>query len=63
LGLRGRFSYGAPQGHPATETVGLADPERPHRDWKSHSNDGLLALGLTWRDVSTGATGAVSAAA
>lgn len=62
-GLRGRFSYGAPQGHPATETVDLADIERLHRDWKSHSNDGLLALGLAWRGVSTGATGAVSAAA
>ena len=62
-GLRGRFSYGAPQGHPATETIDLADLERMHRDWKSYSNDGLLALGLAWRGVSTGATGAVSAAA
>ncbi len=62
-GIRGRFSYGAPQGHPATETVDLTDLERLHRDWKSHSNDGLLALGLAWRGVSTGATGAVSAAA
>ena len=62
-GIRGRFSYGAPQGHPATETVDLADLERLHRDWKIHSNDGLLTLGLAWRGVSTGASGAVSAAA
>ena len=62
-GIRGRFSYGAAQGHPATETIDLADLERLHRDWRGQSNDGLLALGLAWRGVSTGATGSVSAAA
>jgi cytosine/adenosine deaminase-related metal-dependent hydrolase len=62
-GIRGRFSYGAAQGHPAGETIDLADLERLHRDWRNYSNDGLLALGLAWRGVSTGATGSVSAAA
>jgi len=52
-GIRGRFSYGAPQGHPATETIDLADLERLHRDWKSHSNEELLALGLAWRGAFT----------
>ena len=62
-GMRGRFSYGAAQGHPASETINLADLERLHRDWRNQSNDGLLALGLAWRGVSTGATGAVAATA
>ncbi len=62
-GIRGRFSYGAAQGHPATEPIDIADLEGLHRDWRSHSNEGLLALGLAWRGVSTGATGSVSAAA
>jgi len=62
-GIRGRFSYGAAQGHPASETINLADLERLHRDWRNQSNDGLLALGLAWRGVSTGATGAVAATA
>jgi cytosine/adenosine deaminase-related metal-dependent hydrolase len=50
-GLRGRFSYGSPQAHPATETIDLADLERLRRDWKSHSSDGLLDLGLAWRGM------------
>jgi 5-methylthioadenosine/S-adenosylhomocysteine deaminase len=62
-GIRGRFSYGAAQGHPANEPIDIADLERLQRDWKSYSNEGLLALGLAWRGVSTGATGSVSAAA
>ena len=62
-GIRGRFSYGAAQGHPADETIDLADLERVWRSWAAYSNDGLLSLGLAWRGVSTGATGGVSAAA
>jgi 5-methylthioadenosine/S-adenosylhomocysteine deaminase len=62
-GIRGRFSYGAAQGHPADQTVDLADLERLWRSWASYSNEGLLSLGLAWRGVSTGATGSVSAAA
>ena len=62
-GIRGRFSYGAAQGHPADQTVDLAGLERLWRSWAAYSNDGLLSLGLAWRGVSTGATGSVSAAA
>jgi cytosine/adenosine deaminase-related metal-dependent hydrolase len=50
-GLRGRFSYGTPQAHPPGETIDLADLERLRRDWKSHSPDGLLDLGLAWRGM------------
>jgi cytosine/adenosine deaminase-related metal-dependent hydrolase len=62
-GIRGRFSYGAAQGHPADQTIDLADLERLWRSWGAYSNGGLLSLGLAWRGVSTGATGSVSAAA
>ena len=53
-GLRGRFSYGTPQGHPPTETIDLADLERLRRDWASHASDGLLGLGLAWRGIGAG---------
>jgi len=62
-GIRARFSYGAAQGHPADQTIDLADLDRLWRSWAAYSNDGLLSLGLAWRGVSTGATGGVSAAA
>jgi len=48
-GIRARFSYGSPQGHPANATIDLADLERLHRDWKRYSHEGLLTLGLAWR--------------
>src|SRR5215470_18098446 len=62
-GIRARFSYGAAQGHPADQTIDLADLERMWRSWAAYSNGGLLSLGLAWRGVSTGATGSVSAGA
>jgi cytosine/adenosine deaminase-related metal-dependent hydrolase len=62
-GLRARFSYGAAQGQLGDQPIDLADLARLHREWKTHSNDGLIALGLAWRGVSTGATGSVAAAA
>src|SRR2546428_8274677 len=42
-GIRGHFSYGAPQAHPADAPNPLADPERKPGDWRSSWNDGLLA--------------------
>jgi cytosine/adenosine deaminase-related metal-dependent hydrolase len=62
-GIRGRFSYGAAQGQPGDKPIDLADLERRQKTWPSFSNEGLLSLGLAWRGVSTGATGAVAAAA
>jgi len=55
-GLRGRFSYGTPQAHPATETIDLVDFERLARAWKSHASEGLLDLGLAWRGMGAAPT-------
>jgi cytosine/adenosine deaminase-related metal-dependent hydrolase len=53
-GLRGRFSYGTPQGHPATETIDLDDLERVHREWfRSGRIGGLVHLGLAGRPPGT----------
>jgi cytosine/adenosine deaminase-related metal-dependent hydrolase len=61
VGMRGRFSYGTYQGGPPPDdTMDIADLERMHRDWKPFSNDGLLALGMASRSVSTSPRGAVS---
>ncbi len=48
-GIRARFSHGTRQGHPNKETLDLANLERLAKDWKSHSNDGLISLGMAWR--------------
>jgi 5-methylthioadenosine/S-adenosylhomocysteine deaminase len=49
-GLRGRFSYGTPQGHPPTQTIDLADLERVQREWfRSGRIGGLVHLGLAGR--------------
>jgi cytosine/adenosine deaminase-related metal-dependent hydrolase len=51
VGIRGRFSYGYYQGQPPGEAMNLADIERLHADWKTYSNEGLLALGVAWRGI------------
>jgi cytosine/adenosine deaminase-related metal-dependent hydrolase len=50
-GLRARFSYGTPQGHPPKQIMDLADLERLHNDWAKYSNDGLITLGIAWRGL------------
>jgi cytosine/adenosine deaminase-related metal-dependent hydrolase len=50
-GLRARFSYGTPQGHPAKQTIDLADLERLHGEWPKYANEGLITLGLAWRGL------------
>src|SRR5690349_10701094 len=62
-GIRARFSYGAAQGQPGDQPIDLADLERRARDWPRYANGGLISPGLAWRGPSTGATGAVAAAA
>jgi cytosine/adenosine deaminase-related metal-dependent hydrolase len=47
--LRARFSYGAMQAHPNTETIDLAHLERLHSEWPKHANGGLISLGMAWR--------------
>ena len=48
-GIRARFSYGWSQGQDDKDILNIADIETLHRNWNSHSNDGLIALGLGWR--------------
>jgi cytosine/adenosine deaminase-related metal-dependent hydrolase len=48
-GLRARFSYGPRQGQPNTEVMNLRVLERLKTDWRTHSSDGLLTLGMAWR--------------
>jgi 5-methylthioadenosine/S-adenosylhomocysteine deaminase len=48
-GLRGRFSYGTPQGHPGSQTIDLADLQRVHREWFHSGRLELLHLGLAGR--------------
>jgi 5-methylthioadenosine/S-adenosylhomocysteine deaminase len=49
VGLRARFSYGTPQGHPATATIDLADLERVNREWFRSGRLELVHLGLAGR--------------
>lgn len=49
IGLRGRFSYGTPQGHPGTSLVDLDDIARVKREWFDAGRVPLLHLGLAGR--------------
>ncbi len=46
IGIRGRFSYGTVQGHPADKPMNLEDLERVH---KSTPSDGMLHVGACLR--------------
>jgi 5-methylthioadenosine/S-adenosylhomocysteine deaminase len=46
-GLRARFSYGCPAGHPPEEPMDLSGLGALYRDWDDHG--GLLSLGMAWR--------------
>lgn len=55
-GLRGRFSYGAPQGLAADQPIDLDDLARVQREWFDSGRADLLQLGLAGRPpVGTGA--------
>jgi 5-methylthioadenosine/S-adenosylhomocysteine deaminase len=49
MGVRGRFSYGTPQGAPNDQPMDIADLARVKRDW--FKNDGMLTLGISSRNV------------
>jgi 5-methylthioadenosine/S-adenosylhomocysteine deaminase len=49
VGLRGRFSYGTPQGHPATAPLDIADLERVNREWFQSGRLELVHLGVAGR--------------
>jgi 5-methylthioadenosine/S-adenosylhomocysteine deaminase len=53
VGLRARFSYGAPQGHPPDEPIDLADLERVQQEWFAAGRAPLLTLGLAARGPAT----------
>jgi 5-methylthioadenosine/S-adenosylhomocysteine deaminase len=48
-GVRGRFSYGTPQGRPANQTIDLADFQRVHEEWFESGRADLIHLGLAGR--------------
>ena len=56
-GIRARFSYGPARGIPVSQALNVEDVRRLHRDWQSHSNNGLLSLGVAWRGVQYAVTG------
>lgn len=49
IGLRGRFSYGTPQGHPGTSLIDLADIARVKQQWFDTNRLPLMHLGLAGR--------------
>jgi 5-methylthioadenosine/S-adenosylhomocysteine deaminase len=49
IGLRGRFSYGTPQGYPATEVIDLDDIARVKAEWFDSGRLPLMHLGLAGR--------------
>jgi len=50
-GIRARFSYGPPTGHPNELPIDHEDFRRLHREWNRYSEAGRLTLGLAWRGV------------
>jgi cytosine/adenosine deaminase-related metal-dependent hydrolase len=55
-GLRARFSYGTPTGHPNDSPIDVADLRRLHARWSDYAHDGLLDLGLAWRGAASPAS-------
>ncbi|QBR93135.1 amidohydrolase family protein [Nocardioides euryhalodurans] len=49
IGLRGRFSYGTPQGYPLTQIIDLADIARVQDEWFASGRLPLMHLGLAGR--------------
>jgi cytosine/adenosine deaminase-related metal-dependent hydrolase len=52
MGLRGRFSYGTPQGMPNEQLMDLAGLAKIKQQWMP--NDGMLTLGICSRNVGDG---------
>jgi 5-methylthioadenosine/S-adenosylhomocysteine deaminase len=49
IGLRGRFSYGTPQGYPGTSVIDLDDIARVKKEWFDSGRLPLMHLGLAGR--------------
>ena len=56
MGIRGRYSYGGPQGGPTDKTMDLADLARVKKEWFSDpaTTDGRLSLGICSRNLVPG---------
>jgi len=50
-GLRGRWSYGWPQGQPDNKMVDLPVLQGLHANWGKLSDEGLFSLGFAWRGM------------
>ncbi len=50
-GLRGRWSYGWPQGYPDTKIIDLTTLEGIQKDWSSLCGEGLFSLAFGWRGM------------
>ncbi|ADO74288.1 amidohydrolase family protein [Stigmatella aurantiaca] len=50
-GIRARWSFGWPQGLTTDQGLDLESLGRLHADWASHSNGGLLSLGMAWPGI------------
>lgn len=49
LGIRGRFAYGTPQGHPDDKPMDLDGLAKAKKDWTG--GDGLITLGICSRNI------------
>jgi 5-methylthioadenosine/S-adenosylhomocysteine deaminase len=55
-GIRARFSYGTPTGHPNDLPIDRNDLRRLSTGWQEYSGDGRIGLGLAWRGAASAAS-------
>lgn len=53
-GIRARWSFGQAEDQTPDETIRLDDMAAIHADWSTHSNDGLIHMGMAWRGMYRG---------
>jgi cytosine/adenosine deaminase-related metal-dependent hydrolase len=55
-GIRGRFSYGTPTGHPNDQPIDQAHFRELSENWRQWSHGGRVGLGLAWRGAGSRAS-------
>lgn len=55
-GIRARFSYGTPTGHPNDQPIDQAHFRQLAENWGPFGHGGRIGLGLAWRGVGSGAS-------
>jgi cytosine/adenosine deaminase-related metal-dependent hydrolase len=55
-GIRGRFSYGTPTGHPNDQPIDRAHFRELAENWRQWSHGGRVGLGLAWRGAGSEAS-------